>query len=159
MQTMSRDTDVFKKHHYNLCSQGAQTAETCTFECLAKCCVPTSSWGRPVAHDCGSAPRDAHLLHRSCPWFNSELLPGPEPAERGEMPTSHFPFCSSQWHWLEIKLWNGLKAEPQKERTSLLRVLALQIVRWFTFYTGETKLVKTASSRGRSHFRATLPSF
>lgn len=128
MQAMSRDTDVFRKHHYNLHSQGAHTAEMCTFECLAKCRMPIRSWGQPVAHECGSAPREAHLLHRSCPWFSLELLLGPKPAEHGEMPTSHLPFCSSQWHWLEIKLWNGFKTEQQKVRTCLLYRVVIYVL-------------------------------
>lgn len=156
---MSRETDIFKKHCYNLCFQRAQRAETCTFECLAKYRVPIRSRGWSVAHSCGSAPRDAHLLHRSCPWFNSEQLPSPKQAECGEVPTSHLPFYSFWWHWLEIKLWNGLKTEQQKEWTSLPGELTLQIVWWFMFYTRETKLAKTATSWGRSHFRGTLLSF
>lgn len=44
---MSRDTDVFKKHDCNLCSQGAQTGEMCTLSAQQSIMCPSGPGDGP----------------------------------------------------------------------------------------------------------------
>lgn len=112
---MSRETDIFKKHHYNLCFQRAQTAERCAFECLAKYCVPIRSWGWSVADSCGSAPRDAHLLHRSCPELTQSCYQAPSKHSVEKCLRATSPSTLSSGTGWKLSFEMGLKQNSRKK--------------------------------------------